>query len=215
MTNLPPPPGQPRETEANTGYSGPPAWGARESPCGRGWGRGPSGRRRGRGPPCRRRVAGLRDRPATLGLRYGPDSYGRQQWGILRNGGNPDAATPRAGRRRPRRKPLSAGNTKPRVPAEEAPAKYVPAAAVIRMGRALSGFIGRKARVGGALSGTSNPRAQPPAGSRTGALECGRGERNSRCSGGMRRYREEHRWRRQLSGPKLTLRRESWGSEQD
>ena len=35
------------------------------------------------------------------------------------------------------------------VPAEEAPAKYVPAAAVIRMGRALSGFIGRKARVGG------------------------------------------------------------------
>ena len=101
------------------------------------------------------------------------------------------------------------------VPAEEAPAKYVPAAAVIRMGRALSGFIGRKARVGGALSGTSNPRAQPPAGSRTGALECGRGERNSRCSGGMRRYREEHRRRRQLSGPKLTLRRESWGSEQD
>ena len=105
--------------------------------------------------------------------------------------------------------------TPPRVPAEEAPAKYVPAAAVIRMGRALSGFIGRKARVGGTLSGTFNPRAQPPAGSRTGVLECGRGERNSRCSGGMRRYREEHRWRRQLSGPALTLRRESWGSEQD
>ena len=33
----------------------------------------------------------------TLGLRYGPDSYGRQQWGILHNGGNPDAATPREG----------------------------------------------------------------------------------------------------------------------
>ena len=33
-------------------------------------------------------------RQATLGLRHGPDSYGRQQWGILRNGGNPDAATP-------------------------------------------------------------------------------------------------------------------------
>ena len=87
------------------------------------------------------------------------------------------------------------------VPAEEAPANYVPAAAVIRRGRALSGFIGRKARVGGALSGTSNPRAQPPAGSRTGALECGRGERNSKCSGEMRRYLEEHRWRRQSSGP--------------
>ena len=28
-------------------------------------------------------------------LRHGPDSYGRQQWGILHNGGNSDAATPR------------------------------------------------------------------------------------------------------------------------
>ena len=27
-----------------------------------------------------------------MGLRYGPDSYGRQQWGILGNGGNPDVA---------------------------------------------------------------------------------------------------------------------------
>ena len=35
------------------------------------------------------------------------------------------------------------------VPAEEAPANYVPAAAVIRRGLALSGFIGRKERVGG------------------------------------------------------------------
>ena len=34
------------------------------------------------------------------------------------------------------------------VPAEEAPANYVPAAAVIRRGRALSGFIGRKAQGG-------------------------------------------------------------------
>ena len=39
------------------------------------------------------------------------------------------------------------------VPAEEAPANYVPAAAVIRRGRALSGFIGRKARAGGLSSG--------------------------------------------------------------
>ena len=174
MTNLPPPPGQPRETEANTGYSGHPAWDARESPGGRGWGRGPSGRRRGNGPPCPQRVAGLRGRSATLGLRHGPDSYGRQQW-----------------------------------------ANYVPAAAVIRRGRALSGMIGRKARAGGRSSGTSNPGAQPRAGSRTGRLECGRGERNSKCSGEMRRYLEEHRWRRQLSGPSLTLRRESRGSEQD
>jgi hypothetical protein len=45
-------------------------------------------------------------------------------------------------------KPLSAG-TIVTVPAEEAPANYVPAAAVIRRGQALSGFIGRKELVGG------------------------------------------------------------------
>ena len=38
------------------------------------------------------------------------------------------------------------------VPVEEAPANYVPAAAVIRRGRALSGMTGRKGRVGGLLS---------------------------------------------------------------
>ena len=48
-------------------------------------------------------------------------------------------------------KPLSAG-TKMTVPAEEAPANYVPAAAVIRRGQALSGITGRKGRVGGLLS---------------------------------------------------------------
>ena len=38
------------------------------------------------------------------------------------------------------------------VPYQKAPANYVPAAAVIRRERALSGFIGRKACVGGLLS---------------------------------------------------------------
>ena len=38
------------------------------------------------------------------------------------------------------------------VPAEEAPANYVPAAAVIRRVQALFGFIGRKALVGGLTS---------------------------------------------------------------
>ena len=38
------------------------------------------------------------------------------------------------------------------VTVQKAPANYVPAAAVIRRGRALSGFIGRKACVGGLLS---------------------------------------------------------------
>ena len=37
------------------------------------------------------------------------------------------------------------------VPEEEAPANYVPAAAVRRRGRALSGVIGRKGPVGGGL----------------------------------------------------------------
>jgi hypothetical protein len=37
------------------------------------------------------------------------------------------------------------------VGAEEAPANYVPAAAVIRRARALSGIIGRKELVGGLL----------------------------------------------------------------
>jgi hypothetical protein len=37
------------------------------------------------------------------------------------------------------------------VGGEEAPANYVPAAAVIRRAQALSGFIGRKELVGGSL----------------------------------------------------------------
>ena len=38
------------------------------------------------------------------------------------------------------------------VPSEKAPANYVPAAAVIRRGQALSGFTGCKGRVGGSVS---------------------------------------------------------------
>ena len=34
-------------------------------------------------------------------------------------------------------------------------------------------------------------------------------------SGGMRRYREEHQWRRRPTGHQLTLRLESVGSKQD
>ena len=45
------------------------------------------------------------------------------------------------------------------VPRQKAPANYVPAAAVIRRGRALSGFIGRKACVGGLLSLRLKPEA--------------------------------------------------------
>ena len=64
------------------------------------------------------------------------------------------------------------------VPYQKAPANYVPAAAVIRRGRALSGFIGRKACVGGLLSLRLKPGAQLQYVLKTGRLEYGRGKRN-------------------------------------
>ena len=113
----------------------------------------------GNGSPRPRSVAGLRGWTATLGLRHGPDSYGRQQWGILRNGGNPDAATPRAGRRSSDCKLLSQGKKTVTVPCEKVTANYVPAAAVIRRWQALSGFTGCKGRVGGLSSQSWNTGA--------------------------------------------------------
>ncbi len=47
------------------------------------------------------------------------------------------------------------------VPDQEAPVNYVPAAAVIRRSRALSGFIGRKASAGGWISLKLKAVAQP------------------------------------------------------
>ena len=87
-----------------------------------------------------------------MGLRHGPDSYGRQQWGILHNGGNSDAATPREGRRSSDCKPLSLVTKQMTVAKEEAPANYVPAAAVIRREQALSGITGCKGCAGGTAS---------------------------------------------------------------
>jgi enamine deaminase RidA (YjgF/YER057c/UK114 family) len=46
------------------------------------------------------------------------------------------------------------------VPTEEAPANYVPAAAVIRRVQALSGIIGRKASAGGQVCLMLNTEAQ-------------------------------------------------------
>ncbi len=105
----------------------------------------------GKSLPRLRSVAGLRGHTATLALKHGPDSYGRQQWGIFHNGGNPDAATPRERWSPSGRKALSAGKIMT-VPAEAAAANYVPAAAVIRRQRALFGVTGRKGCVGGLLS---------------------------------------------------------------
>ena len=75
-----------------------------------------------------------------------------QQLGILGNGGNSDPATPREGRRFSDCKLLICGKKKVTVPQEKATANYVPAAAVIRRWRALSGMTGRKGSVGGDLS---------------------------------------------------------------
>ncbi len=101
------------------------------------------------------------------------------------------------------------------VPLEEAPANYVPAAAVIRRGQALSGFIGHKEHVGGVISQMLNPSAQLKTAFETITLEVSRGKWNLRCSGEMRRYRKEHQLRRRLPGLNLTLRCESMGSERD
>ena len=64
------------------------------------------------------------------------------------------------------------------VPYEKAPANYVPAAAVIRRERALSGFIGRKACVGDLLSLRWKAGAQLQFVLKTGKLEYGRGKWN-------------------------------------
>lgn len=86
------------------------------------------------------------------------------------------------------------------VPEKKAPANYVPAAAVIRRGQALSGIIGRKARAGGFVSLVFNLGAQLRFAPETARLEYRRGKWNSTCSGEMRRDVEEHQWRRRLSG---------------
>ena len=91
----------------------------------------------------------------------------------------------------------------------------MPAAAVIRKMRALSGFIGFKGSVGGLLSQWLNVKAQPCHAVETGGLEYTQGRWNSSCSGEMLRYDEELRLRRQSPGVRLTLRLESAGIKQD
>ena len=102
-----------------------------------------------------------------------------------------------------------------RVPEEKASANSVPAAAVIRRMRALSGFIGFKGCVGGMTSQRLNVGAQPRPAVETVVLERMRSMRNAWCSGEMLRYHAELRLRRQHAGIYLTLRHESVGIEQD
>ena len=84
---------------------------------------------------------------------------------------------PREGRRFSDCKPLSSG-TIMTVPEEEAPANYVPAAAVIRRERALSGSIGCKGCVGGLLGLRFKSEAQLRFALETDLLEYGRGKWN-------------------------------------
>ena len=86
-----------------------------------------------------------------------------------------------------------------RVPQEQASANSVPAAAVIRRMRALSGIIGLK---GWFAAGTEG-------------LALSRCMRNASCSGEMHRYDAERRSRRQHASGIRTLRHESAGIEQD
>ena len=99
------------------------------------------------------------------------------------------------------------------VPYQKATANYVPAAAVIRRWQALSGIIGRKEGAGGSLSLELKRGAQPHKALETEQLEYERSKRNSMCSGEMRRYMEEHQWRRRFTSSKLTLSPESVGSK--
>ena len=83
---------------------------------------------------------------------------------------------------------------------EEAPAKSVPAAAVIQTERVLLGITGRKGCVGGTISGMLNLQAQPEIAFHTVVLEFERGGKNFWSSGDMRRSQKEYQRRRQAPG---------------
>src|SRR3989442_12990868 len=129
----------------------PPLKAASKAP--RQWGAGSLARGRlagwlGNGSPRRRSVAGLRGRSATLGLRTAqtPTGGSSEEFSAM------DASLTE--QRRVQDEGLrivncfSWGRART-VPKEQAPANYVPAAAVIRRGRALSGVTARKAHAGG------------------------------------------------------------------
>ena len=102
----------------------------------------------GKSLPRRRSVAGLRGRSATLGLRTAqtPTGGSSEEFSAME-----ETLTEQ---RRVQEDAFRSVNCfsqgrERTVPGEEAPANYVPAAAVIRRGRALSGVTGRKGHAGG------------------------------------------------------------------
>src|SRR3982074_1712209 len=102
----------------------------------------------GNGLPRLRSIAGLRGRSATLGLRTAqtPTGGSSEEFSSMGATLNEQRRVQEEGFRIVNCFSLGRERT---VPEESAPANYVPAAAVIRRGQALSGFIGRKARAGG------------------------------------------------------------------
>ena len=105
----------------------------------------------GKSLPRRRSVAGLRGRAATLGLRTAQTPTGGSSEEFSAMGASLTE------QRRVQEDGLrvvncfSEGRARTVLP-ESAPANYVPAAAVIRRGQALSGVTGRKAHAGGRTS---------------------------------------------------------------
>ena len=86
VSNLPLTWGYPVERRPNTRCVSLTASDMKQRFSGKGWGCVWLACWRGNGPPRRRSVGVLRGRSPTLELRHGPNSYGRQQWGILVNG---------------------------------------------------------------------------------------------------------------------------------
>src|SRR5271165_3519802 len=105
----------------------------------------------GKSLPRRRSVAGLRGRSATLGLRTAqtPTGGSSEEFSAMGESLTEQRRVQEDAFRSVNCFSVGRGWT---VPQEEAPANYVPAAAVIRRGRALSGVTGRKAHAGGCVS---------------------------------------------------------------
>jgi hypothetical protein len=113
-----------------------------------GWACGRLARWGGKSLPRPRSVAGLRGRTATLGLRTAqtPTGGSSEEFSAMDASLTEQRRVQEDAFRSVNCFSVGRGRT---VPQEEAPANYVPAAAVIRRGRALSGVTGRKGHAGG------------------------------------------------------------------
>src|SRR5260370_2016210 len=114
----------------------------------RGWACGRLASWWGNGSPGHRSVAGLRGRSATLGLRTAqtPTGGSSEEFSSMGATLNEQRRVQEEGFRIVN---CFSGGRERTVPQESAPANYLPAAAVIRRGQAISGFIGRKAHAVG------------------------------------------------------------------